>query len=274
MGCFDIMLAESIYNTNISFSTGNDVRTITNDFLRSRHLSHFSYIRIYDNNTTIVLTTHPEISEEFYRNEFYKLTKYDKSARSLQSAALLWLAMGPDDQVLMNYIKENYNISNGIVLTKQYDNYCEYCFFGAENNNAFVNNYYLANLDELYNFCYYFKEKAKDMILAAQADPILLCDYDSTIETVTDYQYAERQSAITITDPLFKRLYYTRDLDKSITKREFQCLSGLASGQRVKSIANELKLTERSIRYYIENLKNKIGLSQQAQLVQFYHELF
>lgn len=268
------MLTENVYNTNVSFQSGAKIWDLSKDYLDSKNLTHFSYVRIYKNKNVFVLTTHPEVSEDFFRLEFYKKIKYEKSTMDLNSSALLWMALGPEDMGLINHIKDYHNLSNGIVLSKSYADYYEYTYFAATPENKAANNYYLANLDDLYNFLFYFKEKAKDLILEGHHSPIHLSDYNPNIEISPEYQFTELKRNIRIEDPMFKKLYYSTDLGQSISKREFQCLGEMAAGKRVKEIAKVLDLAPRSIRYYIENLKEKTQLSSHQQLVDFYYSLF
>lgn len=270
------MLIERDYNTNITFTCGDAVRSIAKDFLTSRNLEHYSYCRIYknDRNDNFALSTHPEILEDYFRHKFYNVVKYDKSVRSFESSAILWVALAEDDRKLMDHVRQYHRLDNGIVLTKQNEEFIEYSYFAAAPENINANNYYLNNLDELYNFCYLFKEKARKMILDAHDYPLHIADYNLAMDIGPEYVYAENNNVISINDPMFNKLYYTNDLDLSITKREFQCLNAIVSGKKVKMIANELGLAERSVRYYIENLKSKTGMHCYPQLIKFYNQLF
>lgn len=269
------MLPESVYNTHVMFNSGNAIRNISNDFLQKRGLEHFSYARRYHkSNKTFTLTTHPQISEDYFRLQFYNITKFEQIDTNVKSSVLLWLGVGKEDQKLINHVKENHDLGNGIVLIKNHEDFSEYTYFASTPENVMANNYYLANLDELYNFDFYFKEKAKKIILAAHQSAIKLPNFNPSTEADSRAQYSNGNIRPSIKEPLFKKLYYTKELNQHISKREFQCLTAMASGCRIKEIANELQLKERSVRSYIENLKNKTQLETHPQLIDFYHSLF
>lgn len=51
------------------------------------------------------------------------------------------------------------------------------------------------------------------------------------------------------------------------TEREFDCMVSLLRGQTVKEIALKLRLSPRTVEYYIKNLKNKLGCSTRRELM-------
>lgn len=269
------MLPESIYKKHIMFNSGDLINNISYDFLKNRGLKHFSYNRQYFNpNKQFTLTTHPQLSEDYLRLQFYNVTKYDKAVAQIDSIALLWIGLPQEDKKLISYVRDYYHLDNGMIITKRYDSFCESFYFAASSDNYKINQDYLANLDEYYNFCFYFKEQAKKIILEADQTAIYIPDMKTDIFLEQEYQYANRNTLINIENPLFKKLYYTADFDKTITKREFQCLNGLAFGKRIKDIAEQLSISERSVRSYLEMLRTKTGLSSHNELIKFYHQLF
>ncbi len=204
----------SRFDNHHMFTIGDSMRQISSDFLQTHNLSHFSYIRVYDDNTTFSLSTHSQITKEYFERKFYTRTKYDKPKKDFSSAALLWLGFEGADSELIEYVKEYYNVGNGLVLMKRQAGFMEQIYFASTPDNIGVNNYYLANLDEFHNFAYYFKEQAKQIILTADKNRFTLDNY-KTPEDISDrYNYPEYNAPITIEKPLFKKLYYDPKLKK------------------------------------------------------------
>ena len=71
---------------------------------------------------------------------------------------------------------------------------------------------------------------------------------------------------------LIKKLNKNGNKIGSLTARESEVLKGLAHGKRIKEIARDLKISPRTVESYIDNIKNKIGVSYNSQLVDFYHK--
>jgi DNA-binding CsgD family transcriptional regulator len=55
-----------------------------------------------------------------------------------------------------------------------------------------------------------------------------------------------------------------------LSSREHECLKLLAHGKTVKSIANCLGLSPRTVEDYLVRIKNKIGFNNKSQLADFY----
>lgn len=51
-----------------------------------------------------------------------------------------------------------------------------------------------------------------------------------------------------------------------LSQREHECLKYFASGKTIKQIAQFLKLSPRTVEHYIENVKNKMGVSTKTEL--------
>ncbi len=55
--------------------------------------------------------------------------------------------------------------------------------------------------------------------------------------------------------------------DIYLSKRETECVTLLAKGNTAKEIAAQLNLSPRTIEHYIENVKNKLGVSTKSELL-------
>lgn len=51
------------------------------------------------------------------------------------------------------------------------------------------------------------------------------------------------------------------------TQREFDCVLGLLHGQTVKGVAVSLKLSPRTVEYYIKNVKVKLNCASRTELL-------
>lgn len=52
-----------------------------------------------------------------------------------------------------------------------------------------------------------------------------------------------------------------------LSKRELECLLSILRGESSKTIAHSLGLSKRTIEFYIENIKNKMGCLTRAELI-------
>ncbi len=64
------------------------------------------------------------------------------------------------------------------------------------------------------------------------------------------------------------RIYLTGEFSGIyLTPRECDCLCALASGRTVKTVARELKLSHRTVEFYLKNLKAKFGCANKGELL-------
>ncbi len=69
-------------------------------------------------------------------------------------------------------------------------------------------------------------------------------------------------------DPKRERIYLNGEFSGIyLTPRESDCLCALASGRTVKTVARELKLSHRTVEFYLKNLKAKFGCSNKGELL-------
>ncbi len=52
-----------------------------------------------------------------------------------------------------------------------------------------------------------------------------------------------------------------------LTRREAECMALLLKGKTINSVANILKLSPRTVEYYIKNMKSKLGCKTKFELV-------
>ncbi|MBT4938903.1 MAG: response regulator transcription factor, partial [Rhodospirillaceae bacterium] len=57
-----------------------------------------------------------------------------------------------------------------------------------------------------------------------------------------------------------------------LTKRELEVLSSLATGRTNKEIANELSVSNNTVKFHVRNLYQKLNVKNRSQAVSLYHK--
>lgn len=242
---------------HISIQLGPAVKDLASDFLQSHRLSHFSYVRQYHDNSGLCLTTHPEITVDFYQYKFYNSLDFQFDFAHQDRAYFLWMCANENERKLFDHAKNYYNIANGIIVINNQDLYQEQFYFATDIKNQSANNFYVNNMNLLEQFGHYFKDKAHSMIKLCHTQRILVTDRVKNGDP----------------DP-----YRTRPIppnnhtqnQKTLSKREAQLLNYLAKGYSCQKIANILDLKVKTIYLYQDNLKKKLGVYNRDQLVAYY----
>ena len=149
---------------HISVRSTDVVLEISRQFLQRHDLTHFAYARYYEGNSCFTLSTHPGMTIDFFKKEFYNVTDYEKDFNQVKSAFLLWICANKKEQTLIEYAKKNYNYHNGIILIYNKKDYQEQFFFATDPSNYYANNFYINNIDLLEQFNKTFLDKAEPVI--------------------------------------------------------------------------------------------------------------
>lgn len=89
----------------------------------------------------------------------------------------------------------------------------------------------------------------------------------SDLEQDTNYIACEKEKPITGTESLVVYGFGSKYSGKYFTKREAECMALLLKGKTINSIATILKISPRTVEYYVKNMKYKLGCRTKFELV-------
>lgn len=223
----------------------------------------FVYVKVYSDGSRISLNNNLLWSKFFFEN----YSKYvngeifeDKENQNKKMSYHLWTLNQANNKLLMDN-ESQFGIGNGIDIIVPHDDYTEFFVFASDKNNRGINNFYINNLDILKQSIFYFKDKGKDLLNQAESSGIIQVPTQNKV--ITNYQDINNQS---ILDQLQPSRYYLTGKYKNeyLTRSEYQCLKLVAKLKSAKEIANELKLSPRTVEVYINNMKEKFELHKKS----------
>jgi DNA-binding CsgD family transcriptional regulator len=153
------------------------------------------------------------------------------------------------NQHLYQFAKENFDIDHGLTLVAPSDNQCEFFAFASSHDHPEVATFYLNNLDLIKRFTGYFKDKAEKVIEQVENHKIILPLHHDAIRT---YSMSDLQE-------LFPNI--------KVTRRQTDCINLLLGGLSTKEIAAQLKLSPRTVEYYIDILRAKFHAQNKSDLI-------
>lgn len=154
------MFKKKKLSKSICLNSQSEVKTMCRH-LENFGIKHFEYLKCFNDDTYIFLTTNCEWTEVFYR-EFYQYSTHHRKIDTLNSGTTLWLTH--KDQTVFKAFREHTGLDHGISLIEKHDNYCEIFAFAANQLNPQIINFYLNNLDILWRHAFYFKSEGKHLI--------------------------------------------------------------------------------------------------------------
>ncbi|MHB1947838.1 MAG: LuxR family transcriptional regulator [Gammaproteobacteria bacterium] len=211
----------------------------------------FSYRRCFTDGSRINFSNNADWLLDYYKLNLYQSSLFEKSISSYSTGFSLW----PQESSLAVFLhgRQYYNSDNGITYVINYNEYCDFFIFGADKNNKQIINFYINNLDLLKNFSGYFYNQTKKIIAVSAKNRIYLPERAMQSDIG---KYVYRQN---ITN-------FKNNIMLNLSNREKSCLYGILAGQTAKQIAGELNLTFRTVEYYIENLKKKMGCRRRSEI--------
>ena len=244
---------------HIVYSSASDVKVICAPLIDGFDVSHFSFVRRFNDSSRIHLTMNPDWGDFFYNN-YKRYLAQDGLTESddVPSGFLTWEMCV--DVSLLQYIKNYYNTVNGIVVIDNKVDYSDLYFYGLMSADSCYLSGLLNNINLLHLFQRYFVEKASQLIFQAQKSPVRLLrslDKPSSVDGLPQAKIMGFQENM---QQHFIQTY-------RITKRELECGYCLLECLSAKEIARQMSISFRTVEKYIDSLKIKLYCRNIQELV-------
>jgi len=233
--------------------------------LRSLNITHFGYVRIYNDGSRFDINNNAEFSEAYYyKTNCYQLYTPEMDPSSLKDGFVFASAGIIDQHKLLHELTQSFSIGNVMLLVQNHVNYCELWHFGAHPNMHGMVNVYLNNLDLLKAFCFYFKDKGAKIIKTFEKNRIRVEKKPANIIHTIDN--------LTVRENCLQHLdiekYHLGEIYENhyITKREAECIKWCIQGKTAGEIAAILNITERTVNAHLDNVKRKLNCYKQSIL--------
>ena len=239
---------------HISYLAADEVAEICKPLFESFNIGYFDYAKIYQDNSSLVLTSNREWHDHFFKK------KYVVSGTNVTSGVHLWENYLPEGQVREHVVYANHY--NGITVFTKNKDAIEFFDLASSVADRSIIDFYFNNLDMLNQFLFYFKDKAAKLINQAYKERFI-------IPTVMRGDIVKPPSYME-----FLNLIKTKKVRMNFCKkevvfshREYECLIHLARGKTMKETGKILELSDRTVEDHLTNAKNKTNCFTRAQLI-------
>lgn len=272
------MSTELKLENHIAVTSHQDIKGICQPFFEVTRCDYFDFIREYSDFSRIWLGTNANWTMYLYKNEYVKEMDFQNETEPLQPGWYSWDMLGASlptrSQINAYHTKlkdagNSFNIHNGIALIEYHDSFCEYYSFGSNDQHTKIIDDYLIHRDIYSNFVQYFKQEANDIIKQADSLRLILPwyakklynnDSDKLIHSKDDNYFGVTQFYLA---GKYRDIYLTR--------QQYNCAKLLARGKRRKEVASILKISNRTVDTYIDQMKLKLNLRSYSQLIDVFH---
>lgn len=247
------MMKQAVQNL---FTTSVDVLDIANDFLAKFQLKHFSIIRFCNEYEYYALTTHPQMTLDYWTKKFYLLNNEQDPHLSLHNEAFLWITQTehPFYRIIFDHAREYHNLANGVTIPFRHKGYFDICVFASTSSHDYANSLYLNHFEDFKKFYYYFNEKASSIIQRSDQNRII---FPELYQKKTDNK--KHKNIVLDSSEVIP---YT-----ILTKREQLCLYWVSKGKTSKEIGKILSISSRTVEDHLTNCKIKIHSTSLPNLV-------
>lgn len=249
--------------------------------LKKLGITYFGHAIVRADGSTSGVCNKPDYIHFYFKNKFFNLDLHTKD--HIRNADHLFWDFVPK----LRDVKEHYQSSTAFhlyhtfSLIKAEPMQTHIYHFATDRYQPAMNMFYLYHRDLLEQFIHYYTEqlnksailkKAHTMYMPidkAMVSPSLIDNQQSLLseETIHDFLQAISKT------PTEQTLPFAVDM-LALSFREKQCLYMLARGNSAKTIAKSLSLSPRTIYFYIENMKKKVGYHKKNELVDYYWKYF
>lgn len=230
-------------------------------------ISCFFYIRINHQGQLIWLGNRPDCAEYYVNQKHFIHDPCMTHPNNWESGYSLLEKVAPDTYQ-KTFLKESenlFNLNSWIILSKKELEFVElFGFVGEEKSH--LEKIYLNHSRLLKSFAAYFKKEMYPTIYQMSEESISLVD----LKGKNYYPNLSIHPKIDATtcQAFLKDCGMKSQIKRAelLSKRERQCLESFLLGKTAKETASDLGLSARTIEFYFENIKNKLGCQSKLEI--------
>lgn len=234
-------------------------------------INYFTYHSITPEGHWCPFVSRPDWADYFTEHEIYLFDPFLYHPRSYQSGTLFWTPLYQKDPNLQGFFKDardKFSMGHGFCIIEKSEKSCEFFGFSAPPEHEQFSSTCFQDLALLKEFCKYFKHEAAPILNQLNYDPIPLLTLKGELFEATNSPFEQEE----LKKSLFLKYIRTEPLIK-LSKREKECLSLYLDHQRMQDVADRLKLSIRTIEFYLGNIKNKLNCFDKINLIKKAQEL-
>src|SRR3989338_1948707 len=229
-------------------------------------INNFSYIKFYQNNSVINLTTDTNwIDYRFKENIKYKiLFESELNNSTLDKPHMYFWPNETNDKLLCAL--HHFGITNGCNIYIPSQNHIEVFSFASAIDKTNMHNFYINNFHALTQFILYFKNELSSIIDHESPENKIVIDINFPVMKLqknTNSLIARKKNLI-MGD--IKRIQFSDNI--YLTYKEAACCYFLNKGYSLKDISNKLSISARTVETHINHVKNKANCYSKSLLLQ------
>ena len=248
---------------HISLNSNADILKICKRFFLYKNIKidHLNYIQRNHDGTLFYLCSNHDWLAHYFRMGYPSIGAFEQNQTLESFTCVLWSSLDKEDQILKDS-REMLRLEHGITLLDKLPNGIGFYNFASTQYSAMQLNKYVDHLDDLYEFIFYFKETALDLLTQASKFRFIMPDNKNKklilhsslgSQAEGDVRYAGKL-VVDSKEKIF------------LTLKEKECVEWYLKGKTSSEIATIMGISKRTVETHIENIKFKFKCSNMVQL--------
>lgn len=231
-------------------------------------INHFSYVKFF-NNKVFEISNNLKWTACIIDNKYYELDYYQEHINNLKHKPVYKVLWDYESNPVITHAINNHNLWHALTVYVRLNEHIEmYSFATTEKDNTVIS-LYMNNFIYLERFIFYFKNKAKELISIQGKEPLFLQRKELTFNYTSNSSDIREKGLLNQTQ--IKR-FFVGQVEIAPSAREIDCLYLLHLGYSIKKSATILNISPRTVEYYLNNIKEKLGCCHRQELVDFYRK--
>lgn len=254
------------------------VKHLCKPLMETLPVNFFYFERGYHNRKRIILSSNKDWLKDYFLHKHHdnELINFHEKIKNEHFIMSVWGHCKNTDHASCQFwykMKEKYNFANYFWLTWVYDKYVEVYGFAVESGIDHPIQCFLYNQDIFLHFAEYFSSKGYNLLEEAE-------NHKFQVAKPNDMSYSN-QHIYGIPENDRKKYYTTANVNKiqlkgdfkgvTLSRDEAKTMILLCQGMKYSDIANELFLTEPTIKYRIGSVREKLKAKNKKELIDLFN---
>lgn len=244
------------------------IRRVTKPLRDYFHVDYFTYHKIDADGHYSVLLDRPDWAEHYVSNKFYLIDPYLRHPDVYESGVCLLQTNGTEEYQ-STVVKDGFELFGmdlGMLLIEKSEGSVEFFSCSGSSKNGGIYDLYMSDLGLLKAFTQHFKQELQPLLMEMQKAPMFLTqlkgeDFFRKTPIVSKTNTDERHAFL-------KDIGLCEEIKRlsRLSPREKDCLLCLIKDYNAKESASALGISQRTIEFYFENIKDKLGCISKKEI--------
>lgn len=237
-------------------------------------IQHLTFISQLHDGTRMCLSNKPKWVEEYYNLKLFQSSLFESTPNEMKPNYQLWI--GDYDLDVYHHGKLYYKTCDAISITEPHSTGCEHYIFSAHVDNKWLMPHLINNMDILFHFIMYLKDKGKHLFEKSSKSGVKVQEallnparVDPVIDKFTLENLKLQQSEFIAQTPIEKMIIEMSKGDSiKLSRQEIICLTHLNHNRTAKEIAVIMQISYRTVEAYLENIRLKLRCESKSALIE------